>query len=190
VTPGTPVTFTLNNVTDPAECEVTESGGPAGYFPSFDNQSSVSDTSCVFDPVHADNLYACDITNVARVNPYLTITVSGQSTDTTPVPEGPAGVFSFTSTYCNKAGSPTLESLVSRTRVLTNDNVLINRDRDGSGTPPGGVGSELDFPLDPDYDDGQLAAGECVDVSYEIGLTQRSRFKFNVDLLGSVVSAP
>jgi hypothetical protein len=133
---------------------------------------------------------ATPITNVARVNPYLTITVSGQSTDTTPVPDGPAGVFSFTSTYCNKAGSPTLKSLVSLTSVLTNGNSLINRDRDGTGTPAGGVGSELDFPLDPEYDDGLLAAGECVDVPYEIGLTKRARFKFNVVVLGSEMIAP
>jgi len=126
----------------------------------------------------------------AIVNPDLTVAVSGQSTSTTAVPEGPAGVFSFTARYCNRATSPTLEALVSRTRVLTNGNSLVNRDRDGTGTPAGGVGSELDFPLDPDYDDGLLAAGDCVDVLYEIGLAQRTRFSFNVDLLGVDGSAP
>jgi hypothetical protein len=126
----------------------------------------------------------------AIVNPDLTVSISARSTDTNPVAEGPAGVFSFTATYCNKSASPTLEALVSSTRVLTNGNSLVNRDRDGSGTPVGGVGSELDFPLTPDYDDGLLAATECVDVPYEIGLSVRSRFQFRVDLLGTEGAAP
>jgi hypothetical protein len=122
--------------------------------------------------------------------PKLTVTVSGQSTNPTPVPEGPAGVFSYTARFCNKDTSPTLTSLFTRTRVLTNGNSLINRDRDGPGTPPGGVGSDLDFPLDPAYDDFLLDPGECVDVRYEIGLAVRRRFQFNVDTFGSVVTAP
>ena len=112
------------------------------------------------------------------------VSLSGQSTDTTPVAEGPAGVFSFVARFCNRSTSPTLTSLFTRTRELTNGNSLVNRDRDGTGTPPGGVGSELDFPLTPDYDDGQLAPQECVDVPYEIGLAVRKRFRFTVDPYG------
>jgi hypothetical protein len=110
--------------------------------------------------------------------------ISGQSRDTNPVAEGPAGVFRFNARFCNKSTSTTLTSVFTRTRELTNNNSLVNRNRDGTGTPPGGVGSELDFPLDPDYDDGQLAPTECVDVPYEIGLAVRTRFRFTVDPYG------
>ncbi len=64
VSPGNPVNFTLTNfISDSVQCEVTESDGPDGYVPSFDNGSTVSDISCVFDPVHSGNVYSCTITN-------------------------------------------------------------------------------------------------------------------------------
>ena len=98
----------------------------------------------------ADDIGAFELGNPIKVSALLTVTTSGQRTDTTPVlQEGPAGVFSFTARYCNKSTSTTLTSLFTRTRELTNGNSLVNRDRDGTGTPPGGVGSELDFPLTP-----------------------------------------
>ena len=133
-----------------------------------------------------DDIGAFELGNPIKVTALLTVTTSGQRTDTTAVSsEGPAGVFSFTARYCNKSTSTsTLTSLFTRTRELTNGNSLVNRDRDGTGTPPGGVGSELDFPLTPAYDDGQLAPGECVNVPYQIGLTSRARFTFNVDPYG------
>ena len=74
--------------------------------------------------------------------------------------------------------------LVSVTAQLNRGNNLINRDRDGTGRRPGGVGSELDFPLTGEYGDGELAPGECVMVHYEIGLRQRRQFRFLVDIEG------
>jgi len=129
------------------------------------------------------------------VNPDLTAQVSGQAYAPAAVAEGPAGTFSFTSTFCNKpTSSATLLELSSETRTLTNGNSLINRSLNGTGTPPGGVGSELFFPLRDDFSDYRLAPGECVDVDYKIGLTARSRFLFHVDALGvetpSTVTVP
>jgi hypothetical protein len=112
--------------------------------------------------------------------------ISNQTYDPTPVPEGPAGMFSFIAKFCANSSSPDISAMYSRTERLDHSNSLINRDRDGAGVPPGGVGSELDFPPTLDYADMILAPNECVDVTYEIGLAERRRFSFFVDVYGVV----
>jgi hypothetical protein len=112
--------------------------------------------------------------------------INNQTYDATPVPEGPAGMFSFIAQFCAKSSSPDIKAMYSRTERLDHSNSLITRDRDGAGVPPGGVGSELDFPPTLDYADMILAPNDCVEVTYEIGLTQRRRFSFYVDVYGVV----
>jgi hypothetical protein len=81
--------------------------------------------------------------------------------DPTPVPDGPAGTFSFTAEFCN-IGHQQLRELTSVTTVLAGGNVLLNRD---PGTPPG-VGSAVTFPATGGFADRILVPGECVEVSY------------------------
>ena len=52
-------------------CEITESGSPEGYVPSFlTNLGDTSGTSCVFDAVETNHNYACGITNTAGNGTY------------------------------------------------------------------------------------------------------------------------
>jgi hypothetical protein len=102
--------------------------------------------------------------------------ISGQSYDPTPATDAPAGVFTFIATFCNKATSQPLGNrLESRTAELTGGNELLNR---SSGS---GATSVLAFPPIDGYADLDLAPGECVPVTYEIGLQQRAPFQFFVD---------
>jgi hypothetical protein len=87
------------------------------------------------------------------------------------------------STFCN-VSSPdvTLTGLTSRTASLSSHASIVSRDRDGSPVP-GGAGSEQDFLV------GTLTPQppqDCEDVTYEIGLNQRKRFSFYVDLFGFI----
>ncbi|MFO1430153.1 MAG: hypothetical protein U1F76_08445 [Candidatus Competibacteraceae bacterium] len=134
--------------------------------------------------------YAPNKYNTAFSTPVL----SNQRTDRTAVPEGPAGTFSFDATFChndNPLYLYPLTGLVSQTVILTNGNCLINRLYGPAGTPPltpgappCGAGSALDFPVIGNYSDYALAVGECVTVHYQIGLQNRKRFSFFVDVGG------
>jgi hypothetical protein len=99
--------------------------------------------------------------------------------DPTPVPDGPAGTFSFIADLCN-IGTKQLTELTSVTTTLTGGNVLLNRD---SGTPPN-VGSELTFPANRGYADQILDPDECVGVPFTIGLQEPTSFQFFVDVMG------
>jgi hypothetical protein len=77
-------------------------------------------------------------------------------------------------------GAQELSCLRSVTNTLTGGNKLVNRN---VSTPPG-VGSELSFSLTQGFSDGVLSPGECVDVSYVIGLAAKSLFVFRVDVVG------
>jgi len=118
---------------------------------------------------------------LSNVNNELTGTPD-QSTfsfDPIPVPEGPAGTFSFSADFCN-IGNNTFSGLKSVTVRLSGNNALLNRD---SGTLPG-VGSELTFHRTGGLVDSKLEPGECVRVDYEIGLEKRVPFQFFTDVFG------
>ncbi len=64
ISPGNPVSAVVTNLgQEPARCEVTEGGDPGSYRPSFDNGTTVSTRSCVFDNVLGGLAYSCEITN-------------------------------------------------------------------------------------------------------------------------------
>ena len=135
-----------------------------------------------------DGVGACDIGAIELVPPTGDVNseLTGVpdpatfSTSGAPVPEGPAGTFSFSAEFCN-VGTKQLTALKSVTTTLSAGNALTNRD-DGS---PAGVGSERTFPTTGDYSDGVLSPGECVDVLYVIGLAAKAPFAFNVDVVGA-----
>ncbi|MFO1432156.1 MAG: hypothetical protein U1F76_18760 [Candidatus Competibacteraceae bacterium] len=139
--------------------------------------------------------YAVNNYNAAFSTPVL----SNQHTDRIPVTEGPAGTFSFDAQFCNINNSTfPLTGLVNQTVTLTNGNCLVNRNYGPAGTPslnpgvlpcggppsPGLPGATLDFPMTGNYSDYALAVGECVTVHYQIGLQNRNRFSFFVDVGG------
>jgi hypothetical protein len=97
-----------------------------------------------------------------------------------------AGVFRFTARFCNKGTRGNLAALGSLTTAMTNGNGLINRQDATDPLKPIGVDSVRVFDWTGDYADGILGGqpdqgtNECVDVPYEIGLTNRSPFQFNI----------
>jgi len=97
------------------------------------------------------------------------------------------GVFRFTARFCNNGTKGDQAELGSLTTVMTNNNALLNRDNPTNPGAPRGVGSARTFALTGQYSDGVLggkppasATNECVDVPYEVGLTNRNRFQFNI----------
>ena len=163
----------------------------------------------------AGQRYALACHNAAFKKPVI----SNQYTDITYTPPGaPHGIFSFTAKFCNNGAVP-LSNLVSRTFTIDPltvglSNHLLNRHYgqpitptnpgkelpcpppyststpSGDGTSPSSIGSVLDFPIIDDYSDQVLAAGECVCVFYQIGLEQRKRFSFFVDIYGDNANLP
>jgi hypothetical protein len=128
--------------------------------------------------------FGCDIATLEVFEPLEVVNneLSGTpdpdtfSFDPTPIPDGPAGTFSFTAEFCNIGNMPLIQ-LKSVTTVLTGGNLLLNRDSD----TPSGVGAELTFPANGGYTDLMLTGGECVAVDYVIGLAIRAPFKFFVN---------
>ena len=139
------------------------------------------DGDCDGDPI-------CDIgaiefvPSVENVDTELTGTPDPSSFtfDPAPVPEGPAGTFTFTAEFCN-VGVESLTCIRSTTTTLTGGNALVNRNT----STPASVGSELSFQLTGDYADGILSPGECVEVTYVIGLAAKAPFQFFVSVLGA-----
>jgi hypothetical protein len=126
---------------------------------------------------------------------FSTPVIRNQRTDppaVPPKPEALAGTFSFDATFCNAHNSAyPLTGLVTQTVTLTNNNCLVNRLYGPVGTPPlnpglqpCGVDSVLDFSVTDGYSDYALAVPECVTVHYQIGLQNRKRFSFFVDVKG------
>ncbi len=163
---------------------------------SFGSSSGVTSASLVLGAIPAGIQASLDVTAgavVLRTVAPVSVTgrftnpsVTGASTDTTPVAEGASGVFAFTSRFCN-ASPQNVANAFSRTRELSAGKSLISRTRAAPTGAPGGVGSEQDFPRSMGNADGLLSSGECVDVLYRIGLDTRTNFSFRVDLLGNVI---
>jgi YVTN family beta-propeller protein len=118
----------------------------------------------------------------ASVNDEVAESRQSTSFDPMPVTDGPAGTFTIVTQFCN-SGPNTLTLLKSLTTILTEGNILLNRD---AGTP-GGVGSVLTFPAVQGFADRLLGPNECVPVTYRIGLQSTATFDFFVDVLGDVV---
>lgn len=163
--------------------EFTPGDGSVGFIASvIDSNNSAHGVVEVTDG--GGNTCQSEITYGAflLVNEYLTGTPDPESFlfDPTPVVDGPKGTFSFDTIFCN-ISEKTFADLKSVTTVLTDGNVLLNREE---GTPKG-VGSELFFPLTGDFADGLLSPGECITVHYEIGLGTNDPFDFSVDVYGT-----
>jgi len=106
----------------------------------------------------------------------LTLLTSTYQFNTTPVPNGPAGTFTFMARIANigQNGAERVSTIITQ---LTGGNLLLNGD---SG--PGGVGATLTVPPGGAYADGILGPGESVDVFYVIGLATSQDFNFFVDV--------
>ncbi len=98
---------------------------------------------------------------------------AGASTSNAPVTGGPAGTYSFSANFCNGSAN-TYVNAFSQTTVLSNGNQLLSRTNVGE---PSGAGSTQNLP------DTSISPNECVVTPYQIGLTSKAPFTFNVKLL-------
>jgi hypothetical protein len=95
--------------------------------------------------------------------------------DSTPVPGGPAGTFTITTTFTHTSETP-LRVPFFEVTALSGGNVLLNADEG-----PAGVGATLT----PEVGDGVLSPGETVTVDFVIGLQAQAPFTFEVELFGA-----
>ena len=113
------------------------------------------------------------------VNDKVNFVVQGTSFDPTSVSGGLAGTFTVTAVLTNKSTGDIREPVNAIVRTLTNGNKLLSA-TEGNG----GAGSEQ--AIDAGSDD-ILIPKESAIVQFRIGLANRNRFSFFVDVWGIVV---
>jgi hypothetical protein len=112
------------------------------------------------------------------VNDLVNFVVQNTSLNPNPVPGGPAGVFTITARLTNKSTENIHEPINAIVRTLTNGNKLLSA-TEGNG----GAGSKQ--AIDAGSDD-TLISNESATVQFRIGLANRNRFSFFVDVSGIV----
>ena len=115
------------------------------------------------------------------VNDKVNFVVKSTSFNPTSVPGGPAGTFTVTAVLTNKSTENILEPINAIVKTLTNGNKLLSA-TEGNG----GVGSKQ--AIDAGSDD-ILIPKESTTVQFRIGLANRNRFSFFVDVSGTVNGA-
>jgi hypothetical protein len=110
------------------------------------------------------------------VNGLVNFVVQSTSLNPTPVSGGPAGVFTITARLTNKSTENIGEPINAIVRTLTNGNKLLSA-TEGNG----GAGSTQ--AIDAGTDD-TLLPNESATVQFRIGLANRNRFSFFVDVSG------
>jgi hypothetical protein len=111
-------------------------------------------------------------------NDKVNFVVQSTSLNPTPVPGGPAGVFTITARLTNKSTENVLEPINAIVKTLTNGNKLLSAS-EGNGD----AGSKQ--AIDSGSDD-ILMPNESATVQFRIGLANRNRFSFFVDVSGTV----
>jgi hypothetical protein len=112
------------------------------------------------------------------INDKVNFVVQSTSLSPTPVPGGPAGVFTITARLTNKSTENILEPINAIVKTLTNGNKLLS-----ATVGNGGGGSKQ--AIDAGADD-TLIPNESRTVQFRIGLANRNRFGFFVDVSGTV----
>jgi Beta-propeller repeat len=112
------------------------------------------------------------------VNNKVNFVVQSTSLNPTPVPGGPAGVFTITARLTNTSTENILEPINAIVKTLTNGNKLLSA-TEGNG----GAGSKQ--AIDAGADE-TLIPKESAIVQFRIGLANRNRFSFFVDVSGIV----
>jgi hypothetical protein len=112
------------------------------------------------------------------INDRVNFVVQSTSLNPTPVPGGPAGVFTITARLTNKSTENIGEPINAIVKTLTNGNKLLSA-TEGNG----GAGSKQAIDAGSDN---SLIPNESRDVQFRIALANRSRFSFFVDVSGIV----
>jgi hypothetical protein len=120
------------------------------------------------------------------VNDKVNFVVQSTSLSITPVSGGPAGVYTITARLTNKSSQNIREPIKAVVTTLTNGNKLLSS-TEGNGTSAtegnGGVGSKQAIDAGTDN---VLTPNESATVRFRVGLANRIRFNFFVDMWGIV----
>jgi hypothetical protein len=116
------------------------------------------------------------------VNDRVNFVVQSTSFNPNPVAGGPAGVFTINALLSNKSAEGIWEPIKVVVTTLSNGNKLLSA-TEGNG----GVGSKQ--AIDAGSDDA-LTPNESVNVQLKIGLANRNRFSFFVNVEGGVLLSP
>jgi hypothetical protein len=112
------------------------------------------------------------------VNDKVNFVVQSTSFNPASVPGGPAGIFTVIALLTNKSTQHILAPIKAIVRTLTNGNKLLSA-TEGNG----GVGSQQAIDAGGDN---ILIPKESATVQFRIGLANRNRFSFFVDVSGTV----
>ena len=112
------------------------------------------------------------------INGKVNLVVQSTSFNPASVSGGPAGTFTVIAVLTNKSTQVIREPIKANVKTLTNGNKLLSA-TEGDG----GVTSKQ--AIDAGSDD-TLMPNESATVQFRIGLANRSRFEFFVDVLGPV----
>ena len=112
------------------------------------------------------------------VNDKVSFVVQSTSFNPASVPGGPAGTFTVTAVLTNKSTENILEPINAIVRTLTNGNKLVSATEGNSG-----AGSKQTIDAGSDN---VLIPKESATVQFRIGLANRNRFSFSVDVSGTV----
>ena len=141
----------------------------------FDRISDPSDRALYVAMNGRGILRLSPIPALTIVNDLVSLGPVRTSFNPAPVPGGPAGTFTITSTLTNPSATPILNPFF-QVIGLSGGNLLINADGGA-----GGAGARLTPKAGAD---GVLSPNESVTVEFRIGLQAHRRFTFLVDLFG------
>ena len=109
------------------------------------------------------------------VNQLVTLVSLTQASDPTAVPGGPAGTMTIRATFKNTSSTP-IDAPFFVVTELSEGNLLLNADGG-----PSGAGAQLTADVGPDK---ILSPGESFTTEFVVGLQNRRRFRFFVDVWG------
>ena len=125
--------------------------------------------------LRADNLSS----GLELINTKVNFVVQSTSLSSTPVSGGPAGVYTITAQLTNKSQQNILEPIQAAVTRLTNGNKLLSATE--------GEGDEYSKQAIEAGTDNILQPNESVTVQFRIGLANRNRFIFLVDIWGTAM---
>jgi hypothetical protein len=145
----------------------TDAAGKATFRTSFPLATTTGEfiTALATGPGNSSEFGPCQVMGAAGVNRFLLPKGLKGAYDPTPVTNAPAGVYTLSATFTNRASRP-LAQLYYRIILLTGKNLVLN-----AQGGPAGVGGVVKGPT-------PLAPGASFTIDFVIGLQQKTPFLF------------
>jgi hypothetical protein len=145
----------------------TDAAGKATFRTSFSLATATGEfvTALATGPGNSSEFGPCQVMGASGVNRFLLPKGLKGAYDPTPVTNAPAGVYTLSATFTNRASRP-LAQLYYRIILLTGKNLVLN-----AQGGPAGVGGVVKGPT-------PLAPGASFTIDFVIGLQQKTPFLF------------